>query len=185
MMVRRDAAGIGRFFNEEYRAMLAFVRGLIRDAAERDGEDVVQDVMLRLLEAPDPARPIEDLAAYVYRALRNRVVDILRGRRAERSLDAVEGPDEGISLLDTLVDARFDPARDLERSDVRRALFDAIDTLSDEQREALVLTEFEGWSFRELSEATGTPVGTLLARKSRALARIRGTMEEYRKRMED
>ena len=68
MMARRDAAGIGRFFNEEYRAMLAFVRGLIRDAAERDGEDVVQDVMLRLLEAPDPALPIEAWLR-VYRAL--------------------------------------------------------------------------------------------------------------------
>ncbi len=44
--------------------------------------------MLRLLDAPDPARHIEDLAAYVYRALRNRVIDVLRGRRSERSLDA-------------------------------------------------------------------------------------------------
>ena len=64
--------------------MLAYVRGLVRDAADRDGEDVVQDVMLRLLEAPDPSRPIEDLAAYVYRALRNRVIDVIRGRRPEK-----------------------------------------------------------------------------------------------------
>lgn len=184
-MARRDAAGIGRIFKEEYRSMLAYVRGLVRDTAERDGEDIVQDVMLRLLDAPDPARHIEDLAAYVYRALRNRVIDVLRGSRSERSLDAPALKGEENTLLDTLEDARINPARDLDRADLRQALFDAIDGLPDEQREALVLTEFEGWSFRELSEATGTPVGTLLARKSRALARIRRSMEEYRNQLEE
>ncbi len=170
---RRDAAGIGTFFKEEYRAMLAYVRGHIRDAAERDGEDIVQEVMLRLFEAPDPGLHIENLAAYVYRALRNRVIDVLRGRKREQSLEEPALPGEEISLKDALEDVRIDVARDLDREDLRRALFDAIEDLPDEQREALVLTEFEGWSFRELSEATGTPIGTLLARKSRALEKIR------------
>ncbi|MCU0845325.1 MAG: RNA polymerase sigma factor [Spirochaetes bacterium] len=184
-MARRDAAGIGRFFKEEYRAMLAYVRGRIRDTAARDGEDIVQDVMLRLLEAPDPARQIENLAAYVYRALRNRVIDVVRGRRSERSLDAMALEGKENTLLDTLVDARINPVRDLDHAEIRQALFDAIDGLPDEQREALVLTEFEGWTFRELSEATGTPTGTLLARKSRALARIRKSMENFHNRMEE
>lgn len=184
-MARRDAAGIGRLFREEYRAMLAYVRGLVRDTAERDGEDIVQDVMLRLLDAPDPARHIEDFAAYVYRALRNRVIDVLRGGRSERSLDAPVHEGEDHTLLDTLEDARINPERDLNRADLRQALFDAIDDLPDEQREALVLTEFEGWSFRELSEATGTPTGTLLARKSRALGKIRKSMENFNNHMEE
>ncbi len=184
-MVRRDVAGIGQIFKEEYRTMLAYVRGLVRDTAARDGEDIVQDVMLRLLDAPDPARHIEDLAAYVYKALRNRAIDAVRGRRPERSLDAPALEGGGNTLLDTLGDARINPARDLERADLRRELFDAIDGLPDEQREALVLTEFEGWTFRELSEATGTPIGTLLARKSRALGKIRKNMENLHNRMEE
>lgn len=178
--VRRDAAGIGEFFKEEYRAMLAYVRGLIDDAADRDGEDIVQDVMLRLFEAPDLGLHIENLAAYVYRALRNRVIDALRVRKRERSLEEPALPGDGLTLRETLEDARIDVARDLERQDLHRALFDAIEDLPDEQHEALVLTEFEGWSFRELAEATGTPIGTLLARKSRALGKIRKSLEIYR-----
>jgi len=185
MKARGGTSVLGRFFREEYRSMLAYVRGLVRDAADRDGEDVVQDVMLRLLEAPDPSRPIEDLAAYVYRALRNRVIDVIRGRRPERSLDAAKGAEDGPCLIDTLLDVRFDPVRDLEYSELSRVIFDAIDTLPDEQREALVLTEFEGWSLSDLAEATGTPLGTLLSRKSRALSRIRRVLQEYGTLMED
>ncbi len=37
-MARRDAAGIGRIFREEYRAMLAYVRGLVRDTASVTGK---------------------------------------------------------------------------------------------------------------------------------------------------
>lgn len=184
---RRDAAGIEVFFKEEYRAMLAYVRGHIHDAAERDGEDIVQDVMLRLFEAPDPGLPIENLAAYVYRALRNRVIDLLRARRRgrERSIEEPVHADEDISLRDMLEDARIDVPRDMEREELRRDLFDAIEELPDEQREVLVLTEFEGWSFRELSEATGTPIGTLLARKSRALGKIRKRLETHQVSMEE
>ncbi len=184
-VARRDAAGISGFFVKEYQAMLAYVRGHIRDAADRDGEDIVQEVMLRLFETPDLALHIENLAAYVYRALRNRVIDVLRARRRERSLEEPALPGEGLTLRETLEDARIDVAHDLEREDLRRALFDAIEGLPDEQREALVLTEFEGWSFRELSEATGTPIGTLLARKSRGLEKIRKGMNIYRDVMEE
>lgn len=184
-VARHDAAGIGSFFREEYRAMLAYVRRLIHDAASRDGEDIVQDVMLRLFETPDLALHIENLTAYVYRALRNRVIDMLRARRGERSLDEPVLPGEEISLKDTLEDARIDVACDLEREDLRRALFDAIDELPDEQREALILTEFEGWSFRELSEATGSPVGTLLARKSRSLEKLRKRLGTHHDRLEE
>ncbi len=184
-VVRRDAAGIGGFFKDEYGAMLAYVRGLIHDAADRDGEDIVQDVMLSLFEAPDLGLRIENLAAYVYRALRNRVIDVLRSRKKERSLDEPVPPGEGLTLRETLEDARIDTARDMERQDFHRALFDAIEDLPDDQRESLVLTEFEGWSFRELSEATGTPLGTLLARKSRALGKIRKSLEVYRVGLEE
>ncbi len=166
---RKQAAG--EFFRKEYRRMVAFVRGLIDDAADRDGEDIVQDVMSGLLGAADITVPVENLAAYAYRSLRNRVIDTLRRKREVASLDAAA--ENGASLLDLVRDARYDAAGEFEKGEIREALFGAIDSLSEDQRAIICMTELEGISFREAAEVLSVPLGTLLARKSRAMAKIR------------
>ena len=60
----------------------------------------------------------------------------------------------------------------------KRALATAVAALPDGQREAFVGNVIEGRSFREMAQETGTPLGTLLARKHRAVARLRETLED-------
>jgi RNA polymerase sigma factor (sigma-70 family) len=149
------------FFQKEYFRLVRYVRRLIDDAADRDAEDIVQDVMLSIFDKADVTVPIENLAAYVYRSLRNRVVDIFRKK------------EDVLSLSDVISDAKYNTEQEVERKELMDFVFRAIDSLSDEQRAVLLATEFEGWSFRQLSEEWEIPLGTLLARKSRALQHIR------------
>ncbi len=150
-----------QFFQKEYFRLVRYVRHLIDDAADRDAEDIVQDVMLSIFDKADVTIPIENLAAYVYRSLRNKVIDIFRKR------------EEVLTLSEVIHDSGSDPEREVEKKELLDIVFRAIDTLPDEQRAVLIATEFEGWSFRELSERWEIPIGTLLARKSRALLYIR------------
>ena len=154
------------FFQKEYFRLVRYVRRLIDDAGDRDAEDIVQDVMLSIFDKADVTIPIENLAAYVYRSLRNKVIDIFRKR------------EEILSLSDVIVDARSDTERVVERKELMDFVFRAIDSLPDVQRAVLIATEIEGWSFRELSEEWEIPIGTLLARKSRALQHIRKKLTE-------
>jgi RNA polymerase sigma factor (sigma-70 family) len=117
--------------------------------------------MLSIFDKADVTVPIENLAAYVYRSLRNRVVDIFRKK------------EDVLSLSDVISDAKYNTEQEVERKELMDFVFRAIDSLSDEQRAVLLATEFEGWSFRQLSEEWEIPLGTLLARKSRALQHIR------------
>jgi RNA polymerase sigma-70 factor (ECF subfamily) len=64
---------IAEFLTSKRKKLISFVHHLIDDAAERDGEDIVQDVALKLLSRADVLMPIETLSAYVYQFLRNRV----------------------------------------------------------------------------------------------------------------
>jgi RNA polymerase sigma factor (sigma-70 family) len=177
---------IAEFFKSEYARMVSFVRGRIADAADRDVEDVVQDVMLHVFDAADVASPVEDLSAYVYRALRNRIIDLLRARRNEISLDAENGEEGQGSLSGMLADARYDTAATFEHSELLDSVFAIIDSLDDAEKEVIVLTEFEGRSFASLAEEKGVPVGTLLSRKSRALKKVRRELfEEYGIMMEE
>jgi len=70
---------IARFFKTERTRMVAYVRRLIDDAADRDGEDIVQDVMANLFNMADVTMPLDNLAAYVYRSIRNMVMPDLFG----------------------------------------------------------------------------------------------------------
>jgi RNA polymerase sigma-70 factor (ECF subfamily) len=51
-------------------------------------------------------------------------------------------------------------------------MMQAIEKLKPEQQEVIIATEFEGYTFEELSEKTGVPIGTLLSRKHRAMAKL-------------
>ena len=68
--------------------MVSYVRGLIDDMADRDSEDVVQDVILGIWDTADVTIPLDKLSAYVYRSLKNRVIDLMRSRKNHLSFDS-------------------------------------------------------------------------------------------------
>lgn len=173
---------IAAFIREERSALVGYVRALIGDAADRDGEDIVQDVMTGILEQADPLLPLRSVSAYVYQSIRNRVVDALRSRRKTIPLDGGDGEDVELSLSETLHDARFDTGAEVANGELRELLVAAMDRLSEGEREIVIATELEGFTFRELSELWEVPMGTLLAQKSRALAKLKESirLQEYR-----
>jgi RNA polymerase sigma factor (sigma-70 family) len=155
---------IGEFLAAEWTRLVRFVRARIADSAEADAEDIVQEVMEGIFERADVTAPIVDVAGYVYRSLANRIIDSLRARRPEAP------------LADVLPDVRYEAAGQMERETARERLFAAIDGLPPAQKAVLVATEMEGASYRELAEEWDEPIGTLLARKHRALRTLRKTL---------
>ena len=155
---------LAELFNTEYGRMVRFVRSQIDDAAERDAEDVVQDVMLNLFEHSDFIAPIENLTAYVFQSLRNRIIDLLRKRRKINSLS------------DVIHDVQQDTLYEVEKREIMDRIFFAMESLDESSRAVVVATELEGFTFQELSDQWNVPIGTLLARKSRALKKLRAKL---------
>jgi RNA polymerase sigma factor (sigma-70 family) len=156
---------IAGFIATEWSRLVGYVRTWIADTAERDAEDVVQDVLERLFEQSDLAAPITDISAYFYRSLRNRVIDLYRKKKGAT-----------VELSAEVADMRFEASEDFERTEDQEEMFEAIDALPEPQREVLVATELEGRTFRELAEEWDVPIGTLLARKHRAMLAVRETL---------
>ena len=65
------------FFRVERQRLIGYIRHRIEDTAQRDGEDIVQDVFFNVFNKSDITEPIENLTAYVYQAPRNRTIDLL------------------------------------------------------------------------------------------------------------
>ena len=158
------------FLESERQRFVHYARSLVRDRTEMDAEDIVHDVLIKVLERADVTTP-ENLAAYVFRSVKNRVIDNIRTRRPTVSLDAELGRRE--RLVDLLQDQRPDALEVLQTEEGKRALFIALDTLSEMERDVVITHEFEGTSFREMSDMWNVPQNTLLSHKSRAMKKLK------------
>ncbi len=171
---------IAEFMTSERSRLVRYVRRQIDDSAERDGEDIVQDVALNLFSRADVLMPIETVSSYVYQSLRNRVIDYLRRRKNIVSLDESADDEGEPSLAPRLSETLHDVEKQATRFEVRRKIYEAIEGLPDEQKAVFIETELNGRSYRDLSREWEIPVGTLLARKSRALTKIRESLDEFK-----
>ncbi|MBN1382941.1 MAG: sigma-70 family RNA polymerase sigma factor [Deltaproteobacteria bacterium] len=181
-MSEGDAGSIADYLKSEYTRMVQYVRSRIREAADRDSEDIVNDVMARIFERADISAPIENVAAYVYRSLKNSIIDSLRKRNeASVSLD-----DEFIFVdRDLPVADRNDPQSLVQKKEIADALYEEVMRLPEELRSAFMLNEVDGLTFREMSEQTGVPAGTLMARKSRAVDLLTKRLSDLRIYLEE
>jgi RNA polymerase sigma factor (sigma-70 family) len=140
-----------------------------------DAEDIVADVMLSVVSRLDTAGPVENITAYVYRSIRNKIADYERNRVRVVHLEDLADENGELPLLSMLSTSDLHP---MERQENLRRLTDAIDRLEPRQRAVLIATELRGKSFRELSEEWDEPIGTLLSRKSRAVKTLKRILED-------
>jgi len=137
--------------SQVFRTALAITRD--RAAAE----DILQECFIRLhryLESLDESQP---LAPWLYRVTVNLCYSwMTRQRRWLHSLE------EALEWLGAL--PQPSPAQLVERQEVRTAIEQAINSLSLDQRVALVLYYLNGLSVEEIAAAMGCPVGTVKSR---------------------
>lgn len=168
---------VADFVAREWNRLVGAVRSWIDDEADRDAEDIVQDVMEGLFSRPDVTAPIQDLSAFVWQSLRNRVVDRYRVRRAIVSLDSPDDDGDGPRGA-AVADDRSDADRIAGQRELGERIDAAIGDLGDAERAVFLATELEGRKFRELAAEWDTPIGTLLARKHRAVKRLRAALAD-------
>ena len=145
-----------------------------------EAEDIVSDLMTDLLERVDLLDRVENLSAYIYRSVRNKANDYLRRRNKTVSFDDSVSEDADHPLGVSIPEPQYDMTAELEASEIRDRLVQALDTLEPNQRAVWIATELEGCSFLELSEEWGVPIGTLLARKHRANAALQKELQDLK-----
>ena len=147
----------------------------IRDTSERDAEDIVQDVALRIFSRADDAMPINNIGGFVYNAIRNRIIDIMRGKK-ERKL-----PSEDIDQQwQEFAELFYGDADNSYSPEMEAALKKAITDLKPVYRDIVIAIDFEGFTYKELAERTGIPSGTLMSRRHRAMSELSKSLENIK-----
>ncbi len=168
---------ISQAFAEQRGRLRSFIRRRVPDPA--DVEDILQDVFYRLVEANRLLMPIEHVTAWLFQVARNRITDVFRKKKPENFSDVAPQNETGemLQIEDMLPSPDAGPEAAYFRTLLLEELEIALDELPDEQREVFVAHEFEGRSFKELSEESGVKVSTLLARKRYAVLHLRERLQ--------
>lgn len=171
---------IEELFKNDRKKFLGFIRQRVR--SQEEAEDILQDVFTNVLAASrNVQRPIENIASWVFTAVRNRIIDSYRKKRAE-TFSELQTPGQAEDGVDSFENFLGDISTSPENSLIRKTIWEAVQNglaeLPDEQREVFIKNEFEGISFREMSEETGVNINTLLARKRYAVLHLRGHLQE-------
>jgi RNA polymerase sigma-70 factor (ECF subfamily) len=154
-------------------AALELVDSLYRTALRltrvpSDAEDLVQDTYLKAFRAADTFEPGTNLRAWLFTILhntaRNRVRDRARDTVTVDSEAVDQAADTGRFGTATPVDT---PEALLLRNTLTPELQSAVDELPDVFREAVWLRDVEEFSYAEIAEVIGVPVGTVMSRISR------------------
>ena len=171
-----QAASIEQTVRTERKRLFDFIQKRVRN--EADAEDILQDVFYQLVTSYSVTEPVEKLTSWLFTVARNKVIDWYRKRRSVSLPADEDDPSMPLNMEEILFDPNENPDQVYARSLVWTELADALDGLPDEQREVFVQHELEGRSFKEIAEATGVPINTLLSRKRYAMLFLRDKLQE-------
>ena len=164
-----------KVYRSERTSLLGFIRSRTRDLEE--AEDLLQDVFFQAIRAASVTEPIENIVGWLYTIARNKIIDRYRRKRATVSLQQEK---EDLTLEDLLADSGIDIEKEMIRRAVMDTLIEALEELPPEQRNAFVQQAIEGRTFREISEQSGVPLNTLIARKRYAVQFLRKRLHGLR-----
>lgn len=131
--------------------------------------DLVQDALVKAYTHLGTCQDPERFGAWVFRIVRNRCMDHLKNRRQH----TVPLEDDTMVLPDTT-----GPSAELERSEVGRAVEEALATLPASQREAFLLKHVEDLSYEEMAERLDTGISALKMRVMRAREALQARLRD-------
>ena len=182
ILVRRCVAGdaaawediVRRFNRRIYNICYRFAGG------PDDADDLTQEVFIKIyrtMASFDPGKA--SFNTWVTTVTRNLLVDHFRKTRNERITDSMDAPigaeDEGRSLSEQIEDKGLSPDQYVEKQQTHRMVHEALQKLSPELREAVILRDLQDMDYREIAAVLNVPEGTVKSRINRGrteLARL-------------
>ncbi len=170
-------------FETELASHAARLFGVARRLTGRGdtAEDLVQDTMVKALEARAQFLPGTNMRAWLTRILTNTYINRVRHQgvvgRAMDAADAEPGADAwvGAASLRGLRDPNYEALLSLAGGEVGKAL----DALPADYRVAVVLCDIEDFQYEEIGEIMGCPLGTVMSRLHRARKLLQSALFEH------
>ena len=134
----------------------------------QDAEDIVQDVMVRIWEQQQPLDTYNNIEAYLMTLVRNRSLDRIKYNKLRR------GGEAEVDIVST----EPTPDATLERAEKHSNVHRLVRSLPESQREMLILRDFVGYSYTDISEITGLDLNRVKVGIHRARKALKGLLNK-------
>ncbi|MGD8609164.1 MAG: sigma-70 family RNA polymerase sigma factor [Myxococcales bacterium] len=178
-----EIAAARRIFEAEVRPHLdsLYSTALRLTRSPVDAEDLVQDTLVRAYRFYDRFEAGTNFKAWLLRIQMNAFVN--RYRRTVRERQVFEGPlaapvGEGVMSRSTMR-GLVDPVGDAQRAIIAQEINRAFDELSEDARAMVLLADVEELSYKEIAEAIGCPIGTVMSRLHRARKQLQISLQQH------
>lgn len=177
-LMRDYCDGDLRAFKELYRRHNG---GLYRFIAWRSPrkewvEEIVQDSWAALHTVRQHYTPVAKFKTYLYQIARNRLIDLLRQKEAKPGCELEYDDEDGAQFDQSSAPDVCSPELALDRKQQIATLHATIRALPNEQKETLVLQQFNGMSLEEIAEITGVSLETVKSRLRYAMNKLRAQL---------
>lgn len=184
LLLRAMAAGEAGAFDELFArhsaAMLSFFSRLT--ASQTDPDDLLQETFLRILTHAADFQPGAAFKPWLFTIARNAAYNWMQKRKLRAAVEVQT--DFSSSALPAGMAPRSgrgvaaDPSAGLVTQERKARLLAALEELPAPQREIIILTLFNGFSYQEAAAITGDTEGTLRSRAFHALKKLRERLKE-------
>ncbi len=171
-LLKKCQAGNARFFEPIVRAYerpgMRVALGMMGN--RDDATDALQDAFIKTWRSLRSFDLKRSFSPWFFQILRNQCRDALRKRKVRFRLEAL---DERLEMKPS--DPEQSPARIQEKKAAKEQLWKALEQLSEDHREIIVLKEIEGFRYGEIARILNIPEGTVASRlfhARRALATV-------------
>ena len=157
------AVGTDQIWQEFSDRLRSFVFRRVR--SEHDTEDILQDVFLKIHNNIRGLKLGDKLEAWIYQIARNTIIDYYR-HQAKSPSDISEMPEPGAEVV----------AAEDRPEELGACLRPMIDDLPEKYRQAIVLTEHENLTQKEMAQKLGLSLSGAKSRVQRAREKLKGTL---------
>lgn len=164
------------------RAYETLVRQYMRDAwvvaygfvgNAEDARDLSQEAFVKAYQARDRFDPDRPFYPWLYRIIKNHCLNFIkRGMKSTTPLYYDDNPDR-----EKFAGTQVTPLEELEQDERIRMVRAAVNMLSENHREIILLKNFRGHSYQEIAEILDIPIGTVMSRLYYARRALKGIIE--------
>jgi len=143
-----------------------------------DAEDLVQQTFLKAYAAFDRFESGTNLKAWLYKILTNTFISGYRKKQRQPQTVSADESTE-FSLFDRLVESNVSPEAEIIDRLPDQEVKSSLESLPEQFRTAVLLADVEGFSYQEIAEITGVPIGTVMSRLHRGRKALQRALWEY------
>lgn len=145
-----------------------------------DAEDLVQETFAKAYASFHQFTPGTNLKAWLYRILTNTFINSYRKKQRQPQTSGADVEDWQLARAEAhtstgLRSAEMDALDRMPHS----AVTDAMNALAPDFRLAVYLADVEGFSYKEIAEIMGTPIGTVMSRLNRGRNQLRASLADF------